>query len=75
LTDADGLENGEIDDPGAVATSSSGSSSGGGGGGGGACFIITSASEGGLHAPPVLARGILLMLVSGVMHFFRKMRD
>jgi hypothetical protein len=45
LTDADGLKNGEIDDPGALATTSSGGGGGGSGGGGGACFISTAAGE------------------------------
>jgi hypothetical protein len=41
LTDADGMANGVIDDPGAITTSSASAdtSSGGGGGGGGGCFI------------------------------------
>jgi hypothetical protein len=43
LTDADGLENGIIDDPGALATSatSTGSSASSSSGGGGGCFITT----------------------------------
>jgi hypothetical protein len=45
-TDADGVANGTIVDPGALAlTSGGGSSSSSGGGGGGSCFIKTAGSE------------------------------
>lgn len=50
-TDADGVANGTIVDPGAVAVPGTGSASGGGGGGG--CFIATAAVRVGL-APAVL---------------------
>lgn len=46
-TDADGLENGTIVDPGALALTSGGSGSSGGGGGGG-CFIETAGTGFGL---------------------------
>ena len=70
LTDADGLENGEIDDPGALAALSGGESSSGGGGGG-ACFIATAA--GGSYFPGL---GIVLVLlglaVKGLYPFRRR---
>jgi len=56
LTDADGLVNGEIDDPGALTTAASGGS---GGGGGGACLIACAAAS---QAP---AAGLILLLVVG----------
>ena len=72
LTDADGLENGEIDDPGALATTSSGSSGGGGGGGGGSCFISSAAAS---QAPAAWVVLILLLVVGGVFGIYRTIRD
>ena len=69
-TDADGLENGEIDDPGALSTTSSGSTtSGGGGGGGGAGCFIASAAES--QTPATLAVLIVMLIVGGVFGIYR----
>ena len=62
LTDADGVENGEIDDPGALATNSSNNSGSGGGGAG--CFVDSAAASSGCAGLTVL---ILLLAVGGVL--------
>jgi len=70
LTDADGLENGEIDDPGALATTSSGSTSSSGGGGG--CFIASAAAS---QTPAAWTVLILLLVVGGVFRICGTIRD
>jgi hypothetical protein len=62
LTDGDGQTNGEIDDPGALATTSSSNSSSGGGGGG--CFVDSAAASSGSAGLILL---ILLLAVGGVL--------
>jgi hypothetical protein len=60
LTDADGLVNGEIVDPGAVAVPTTTASSAGAGGGGGGCFISVLAGQPSMS--PAIA-GLFLVLV------------
>ena len=71
LTDADGVENGTIVDPGAIATSDAPPVSGGGGGGGG-CFITT--LRDGLNFGT--AQAILLgLIIAALLVMFRKRED
>ncbi len=70
LTDADGLENGEIDDPGALATTSSGNTSSNGGGGGG-CFISSAAAP---QKHVTLAVLIVMLIFGGVSKIYRTIR-
>jgi len=72
LTDVDGLENGEIDDPGALATTSSGSTSSSGGGGGGGCFITSAAASQTPSARMVL---ILPLVFGGMFRIYSTIRD
>jgi hypothetical protein len=72
LTDADGVENGEIDDPGALATASSASTSSSGGGGGGGCFVECAAASPGSAGWAGLT---LLLAVGGVLSRCGTKRD
>jgi hypothetical protein len=71
LTDADGLQNGEIDDPGALATVSSTSSTSSGGGGGGGCFLSAASAS---QAPAGLPAAILLLAAAAVCGICRMIR-
>jgi hypothetical protein len=75
LTDADGLENGEIDDPGALAaTSGSTAGAGSGGGGGGSSCFITSAAASQNSATSAIWLAVIMLIGGGVFRICRAIR-